>query len=191
MRRCDAEGCNEPGEYRAPKSRSDLTQFYYFCLDHVREYNRAWNYFEGMSDDEIEDSIREDTTWQRPTWPLGNAKSAAFARASHYGPKDGFGVFRDGTPEDDFRAAEQEKRLKPEERRALRTLDLPLPVDIETVKTRYKELAKQLHPDVNGGDPAAEEKLKLVNQAYTVLKNSTILKITVNERGEYRARASA
>ena len=35
---------------------------------------------------------------------------------------------------------------------------------------RYIELVKRLHPDANGGDKTAEDRLKLVNQAYTTLK---------------------
>ena len=60
------------GEYRAPKSRDHLRAFHHFCLDHVRDYNRAWDFFSGMSQSEIEEYLREDVTWHRPTGPLGN-----------------------------------------------------------------------------------------------------------------------
>src|SRR3546814_20080544 len=70
-RRCDHPGCPGTGEFRAPKSRDRLTDYFWFCLDHVREYNKSWNYYSGLSDNEVERMIRYDTVWQRPTWPMG------------------------------------------------------------------------------------------------------------------------
>ena len=70
-RPCDHPGCGGSGEFRAPRSRATLDDFYWFCLDHVREYNASWNYYAGMSSAEVEAQIRHDTVWQRPTWPLG------------------------------------------------------------------------------------------------------------------------
>ncbi len=67
---CDAPGCLNHGEYRAPKSRTNLRAFYWFCLEHVREYNASWDFYKGMSPGEIEQQVRADTHWQRPTWPL-------------------------------------------------------------------------------------------------------------------------
>ena len=64
-------GCAAQGEYRAPKSRQALNQYWWFCLEHVRAYNATWDYYRGMSPGEIEAQVRADTSWQRPTWPLG------------------------------------------------------------------------------------------------------------------------
>ena len=69
---CDMPGCGAPGEYRAPKSRSHLTEYWWFCLEHVRAYNAAWDFYKGMSPGEIEAQLRADTAWQRPSWPLGH-----------------------------------------------------------------------------------------------------------------------
>jgi hypothetical protein len=69
---CDHPDCVAGGDFRAPKSRLDLRDYYWFCLDHVRAYNAAWNYYAGMSDAEIEAEIRCDTVWQRPSWRLGD-----------------------------------------------------------------------------------------------------------------------
>ena len=71
LRLCDAPGCEELGEHRAPRSREDLNNYYWFCMDHVRAYNARWNFYAGMNQQEIERQIRADTTWWRPTWPLG------------------------------------------------------------------------------------------------------------------------
>ena len=69
-RLCDAPDCAEAGQYRAPRDRS-LREFHWFCLDHVRAYNASWDFYKGMGPDEIEACLRADTSWQRPTWPLG------------------------------------------------------------------------------------------------------------------------
>src|SRR4051794_14389720 len=71
VRLCDHPGCEGGGEFRAPRSRLELDRYFWFCLEHVRAYNAAWNYYAGMSEPEIEAHIRQDTVWQRPTWKLG------------------------------------------------------------------------------------------------------------------------
>ncbi len=70
-RPCDHPDCPAAGEYRAPKSRTSLNQYWWFCLEHVREYNARWDFYKGMSATQIEAQMRSDTGWQRPTWPLG------------------------------------------------------------------------------------------------------------------------
>src|SRR6185437_1908858 len=135
-RLCDHPGCSASGDYRAPRSRDRLRHFYWFCLDHVRAYNAQWNYYAGMSSAEIEAEIRNDTVWQRPTWPLGGRFGLFGARVRDFGM---------------FGFEDEEER---------------------TAKARYKELVKQHHPDSHGGDKVAEERLKIINQAYTTLKAS-------------------
>lgn len=173
-RRCQQPGCTEPGTYRAPKSRQNLNEYVWFCLDHVRDYNRAWNYYAGMDESEVEAHIRNDTVWQRPTWPLGSWHSF---RPRHGGAKtrfrDPFGFFReDGAPAD--KGGEPRHSLPPAERQALTVLELSPPVTRDEIKIRYKDLVKKLHPDANGGDKEAEERLKIINQAYSTLKQSPL-----------------
>lgn len=183
---CDHPLCAEPGLYRAPKTRQRLNDYYWFCLDHIRDYNRMWNYYEGMEAAEIEAHVRADTVWQRPTWPLGGWRSAKFDRATASAQAgfqaefhEGFGFFEeDRTAREERRNRRREARTTPRtaEERALALLDLAPPVTLKQVKVRYKDLVKRLHPDANGGDKSAEERLKLVNQAYSTLKNSTTLR---------------
>src|SRR5579863_1383268 len=71
LRLCDHPGCEAGGNFRAPRSRLELDRYFWFCIDHVRSYNTAWNYYAGMSAAEIEAEIRRDTVWQRPSWRLG------------------------------------------------------------------------------------------------------------------------
>lgn len=168
MRLCDHPGCPELGEYRAPRSRDRLDQYYWFCLEHVRDYNKAWNYYAGMSDAEVEDDLRRSTTWNRPTWRFGlgdgDTRSQAFRRV-----RDPFGIFEDDEA-DDRRPGSNRPSVHSPEGRAFAIMGLEPPVTLDELKRRYKELVKKHHPDANGGDRAAEERLKSINEAYTTLR---------------------
>lgn len=161
-RRCDHPGCTAEGEFRAPVARDRLNEYYWFCLDHVRAYNAAWDFYKGMSQDQIEDEIRRSTTWQRQTWPLGQKTSN---RKFSFGIHDPFGVFEEEAEE--IRKA----KTRPEtpEENAMRVMELDGELTLAILKARYKKLVKRHHPDANGGDKAAEEKFKDINQAYTTL----------------------
>lgn len=162
---CDHPGCPEEGEHRAPRARDKLNEYYWFCLAHVRAYNASWDYYKGMSPDQIEQEVRRSTTWERPTWPLG-AKTSN--RRFSFAVDDPFGVFGD---EADEAAQPRARPLTPEEE-AMRLMGLEGPLTIQALKARYKELVKLHHPDANGGDKGAEEKFKQINQAYTTLLTS-------------------
>lgn len=161
-RPCDHPGCTCEGEYRAPRARDRLNEYYWFCLSHVRAYNASWDYYKGMSPEQIEDEIRTSTTWQRPTWPLG-AKTSN--RRFSFSVNDPLGLF-DLEQEEIGRA--KTRPLTPEEQ-AMKVLELDGPLTLAALKARYKELVKRHHPDANNGDKAAEERFKEVNQAYTTL----------------------
>ncbi|MBM3601710.1 MAG: molecular chaperone DnaJ [Alphaproteobacteria bacterium] len=183
LRMCNAPECRAEGLYRAPVSRHRLTEYYWFCLDHVRSYNASWNFYAGMSEREIEAYNRADTTWWRPTWPLGgkggHGSGADRTRRSGFDARrfgaenirDGFGFFTDaeGRTEGRRRAP---PRTGNSDQEALQIMDLPPNAEWGQIKARYKELVKAHHPDANGGDKAAEERLKSINQAYTTLKKS-------------------
>jgi hypothetical protein len=163
-RECDMPGCNAPGEYRAPKSRYTLHDYWWYCLEHVRSYNASWDFYKGMSPGEIEAHLRADTAWQRPSWPLGRLGSVRINEELLRDPLGGF-----SRPE----AGKQEHLgVEPpsEMREPLATLGLGWPVTMDALKTRYKELAKRHHPDANNGDRAAEERLKTINVAYAALR---------------------
>jgi hypothetical protein len=161
---CQWAGCDGHGLYRAPRSRRALKLYWWFCLEHVRLYNAAWNYYAGMSDGEVEADIRFDTVWQRPTWRLGIADSFTGWRGAKV--SDGFGAFGD-----DPSAAPRRGPLSAEDQ-ALQVLDLQPPVTAAVVKARYKILVKRHHPDANGGDKACEERFKAISEAYRTVMNS-------------------
>jgi len=163
---CEHPGCSEPGLFRAPRDRS-LRHFLWFCLPHVRDYNKAWDYYKGMAPSEIEAHLRDDTAWQRPTWPLGR-----LGGAGRFDPeilRDPLGVLNEQAPTARRRAREAVE-VPPELRAALDLMELAWPLDQVELRTRYKDLAKRYHPDATGGDRVAEDRLKDINRAYSLLK---------------------
>jgi hypothetical protein len=177
VRVCDHPDCEGGGDFRAPKSRLDLRNYYWFCLDHVRAYNAAWNYYAGMSDTEIEAEIRSDTVWQRPSWRLGDRHGPGYTARV----RDPLGVFTGGAPgerrggrehERDRPNREAARRALSAQEQALAVFEIEPPFTPVRLKARYKALVKLHHPDAHGGDKAAEEKLKIINQAYATLKAS-------------------
>lgn len=164
VRGCDWPSCAAVGDFRAPRDRDRLTEYYWFCLDHVREYNTAWNYYQGMSEDEIEADIRADTVWRRPSWPFIKAlHNASFRPNAMFDDLNGGG--EPPRPNDD-------KAMGAAEARALVILELRPPVTVAAVKARYKVLVKKHHPDANGGAKAAEERFKEINEAYRIVMNA-------------------
>lgn len=163
-RNCDWPGCNDEGLHRAPKSREELNSYHHFCLIHVREYNKGWNYYNGMSDAEVEEDVRKDTVWNRPSWPLGG-------NPSFEDVNDKIGIFGPdwNNQEKLNKSTTGTKSRGPREIWALSVFDLSDPVNNKNVKSRYKELVKQHHPDKNGGDKAGEEKIKEINEAYQII----------------------
>jgi hypothetical protein len=157
-------GCGAMGEYRAPRARTALNEYWWFCLEHVRAYNASWDFYKGMSPAQIEAQLRADTAWQRPTWPLGRLGSAAVDEEALRDPLRILASLNTGPRR---RAAET---APPEMREPLRTLGLAWPLTMEELKARYHELAKRHHPDANNGDRAAEERLKSINLAYAALR---------------------
>jgi hypothetical protein len=163
-RPCDMPGCAELGCYRAPRSRSSLHDYLWLCLDHVRAYNASWDYYKDMTPGQIEQELRADASWQRPTWRLGsNGGPRIPDEAVLRDPLLNLAGRRNGRSE----LAEQ---APPELRQPLDVLGLSWPVSMDTVKARYKALAKKHHPDANGGGDAADARIKAINIAYSTLK---------------------
>ena len=169
---CDVPGCHHAGDYRAPKSR-DLHQYYNFCLEHVRTYNAKWDFFQGMSMADMEQQMRSASTWERPTWRFGtNHGDEDKIRRKIHEAFSGDRADPFSSAAEELRRAQRQGRADTAEMRALAVLDLEPPVTFDAIKTRYKQLAKRHHPDMNGGCLKAEERLKAINEAYTTLKNA-------------------
>ncbi len=168
-RGCDHPDCAEAGEHRAPRSREQLDSYYWFCLEHARSYNAAWNFFIGMDRSEIEDYQKADVTWHRPTWRLGGKRR--MNGNTRRGFTDPYGIFDEDEDADGPDAAAQ--RMPAGEREALAILNLPSTASDADIKGRYKELVKRLHPDVNGEDEKAVDQLKFVIEAYRTRSKRT------------------
>lgn len=169
-RKCDRAGCPGEGAHRVPRSRHQLNEHIWLCLEHAREHNEHWDYFAGMSEREIERFRIDAITGHRPTWQLG--KRSANMRDGHNRESriDPFGVFSDVAERPKARAPE--RKLTRLQLVALETMNLEPSATLQEIKTRYKELVKRFHPDANGGDRGAEERLKQVIKAYGVLRAS-------------------
>tara|TARA_B100001057_G_scaffold491820_1_gene582891 strand:- start:6200 stop:6796 length:597 start_codon:yes stop_codon:yes gene_type:complete len=169
FKKCDCDGCKEKGEFRAPKSRLMLNQYYFFCLEHIKEYNKSWDFYKGLSVSQIESSMREDTIWNRPSWPLKGNPYKVIEQINEFFD----GKFNEFNPEEEknkyFQNKLLDESLTSEESKALSILNLNLPITLDKIKKNYKKLVKIFHPDVNGNNKKAEEKFKEINQSYKTL----------------------
>jgi len=178
-RPCDHPGCRQAGVARAPKSRDMLEEHYWFCQPHAAEYNRSWNFFAGMSDDQVRERQTEESfTGGRPTWSFkaGRGSREAAAAASKGFFRDAFGIF--GKNQAQANAAEKaayDRGLGKLERGALADLDLDATADAATIRRRYTELLKRTHPDANGGDRSTEHKLQRVIRAFRTLRKAKLV----------------
>lgn len=173
---CDHPNCEQHGEFKAPKSRK-LDEYYLFCLDHVRLYNARWDYYRGMEPDEIEESRYNDITWNRPTWKFASLGDKTTSKNWHCAKED---IRNNGggfDPNDSAEYAENDSPSNAASPYARDIHDALLVLGIKTkphsfveISTLYKELAKKFHPDANAGDSEKEDKLKEINQAYTLLR---------------------
>lgn len=158
-------GCTEAAEFKAPKDRG-LQDYYRFCLTHVQEYNQAWNYFSGMAQTDIEDHIIRSTLGDRPTWRYDNFANLETELKNRVWQQY---HFTDKAPPNG-KAQETPFHRHSPEHDAMMIMQLEPPLTFQGIKSRYKELVKKYHPDVNRGDPQSEELLKSINMAYTILK---------------------
>lgn len=180
---CDWDGCSNPGIYKAPKGAKAEGQFHNFCLDHVRQYNRSYNFFSNMSDDDIADYVQKaNAPGSRETWAFGtnrfgktNPEPKARATRDYSGRKlnDPLNLFarvarnRARVNPD----APREIRIHEQDRVALETLGLEGRKSSTEIKAAYKGLVKIHHPDANGGDKTSEERLRAIISAYNHLKS--------------------
>jgi curved DNA-binding protein CbpA len=175
---CQWQGCEHKGTHKAPMGRGREGSFFIFCIDHVREYNKSYNYFSGMTDDAIQKYQKDALTGHRPTWQMGingrngvdegvRVSRAAWSRRTD----DPFGLF--GERSEPRPASEPPaRRVRALEKKAFDTLDMDETSNAEMIKMRYKELVKRHHPDANGGDRSSEERLRQIIHAYNVLKQA-------------------
>ena len=161
---CSNPNCKELGIYPAPKSRDQLREYLYFCINCIREFNKSWNYFEGLNEQELEVEIRKSVTWDRPSWKFGT-------KNINYDFEKAFNKFENQK----YKRNKTNKRvLNKKLENALKILGLSNETSIKEVKTKYKFLAKKWHPDVQSENKSKINKEKFINitNAYKIILES-------------------
>jgi len=180
---CEWAGCDKPGPHKAPRTPGKLNDYRWFCQTHAREYNRAWNFFEDMSDEEVAEYQAATLVGDRPTWSMSTnardktgksrpspgfvpGKSRPSDRARVKDASDAYGFIGD----DEARPEPERRHVPKLQKKALETLHLDERATMEDVRLRYKDLVKRFHPDANGGNRGAEDRLRDVINAYRTLR---------------------
>lgn len=179
---CEAPGCDEEGEFRAPGSRGPGFApgfdgpgvWRYFCLEHVREFNDGYDFFENMSAEEILAAQSPMAGWQTETRAFkADAGVDGVPRWADFDdPLDAIGA-RANTIKHGAGASQEFSRLTPKEREALNVMGLSPQADRTKLRSRYSELVRRYHPDRNGGDRSHERRLQRVVEAYQLLRRAS------------------
>jgi len=168
--RCAVPGCRQVGEYRAPVQPANFDgpgAWQLLCLEHVREHNSKYNYFAGMTPDQITEAQGPFGGWERPSRRfVASGADPAPAWSDFADPLDAIAArFRhSGRP--------PQGRFSIDERRALGALGLGEDTDLHSVRQRYSQLVRRYHPDRNGGDRSQEARLGAVIDAWQLLKTA-------------------
>ena len=168
---CDWNNCKEQGIYRAPVEKDNSKKYRLLCLEHVKEFNKNWNYFSGMNDNQIYNFIKSDLTWHKPT--------QSFSSSDNF-----FKVLWNNALNDNIFINRVEKdqgfnklNFDQNDIKAFNILGLGVGLKWEKVQEKFKKLVKKFHPDMNAGNKKFEDKLKVITLAYTQLKNTYRKKI--------------
>jgi hypothetical protein len=178
---CQWPRCESPATHRAPKGRLQASEYWRFCLEHVREYNNSYNFFAGMSDDAVAQYQKEAVTGHRPTWKMGSIggkrasprRARGGFRAAEWEAADPFSMLGEtGGQGGHARPASEGRKILNAQRRAFDVLGLEADAKRTDIKARFKMLVKRHHPDANGGDRGSEDTLREIIQAYNYLKSA-------------------
>tara|TARA_Y100000992_G_scaffold1758_1_gene1166 strand:- start:1721 stop:2248 length:528 start_codon:yes stop_codon:yes gene_type:complete len=164
---CDWNNCFEIGEYRAPIEKDNSKNFRLLCLKHVKEFNKNWNYFSGMNDEEVINFLKSDITWHKPT--------QGFSSSDNFFKVLWNNVLNEGFDDLKFKKhLNNDRNLKfnNNDIRAFAVLGISVGLKWDKIQQKFKKLVKKFHPDINSGDKNYEEKLKVITLAYTQLKNT-------------------
>ena len=162
---CEWDNCKEVGQFKAPAERDNSKNFRWLCVTHIKLFNNGWDYFNGMSQNEIESFLKSDLTWHRPTQKFGSADNF-------------FNILWNNALDDKFKIFEKDKsagfsnnqKLCEKDKDALRIMDLESNADWKTIQKKFKTLVKKFHPDKHSGNKQYENKLKKITLAYSHLK---------------------
>ena len=162
---CDYKNCIKIGQYKAPIEKENSKKFRWLCLDHIKEFNRSWDYFKGMSDQEVSMFLKSDMTWHKPTQSF-NSPNNFFNILWKNTLNEGEGILSNGHGE----KIKTKINLSNKDREAFKIIELEVGTKWDKIQIKFKKLVKKYHPDMNAGNKKFEEKLKIVTLAYTQLK---------------------
>ena len=161
---CEWQNCKDLGKFKAPTERDNSRDFKWLCEKHIKLFNSKWNYFDGMSQDEIENFLKSDLTWHRPTQKFGSADSF-------------FNILWNDALTDKFKIFEKSKnvnskikKLNERDKDAFIIMGLKFNDDWKTIQKKFKTLVKKFHPDKHAGNKQYEDKLKKITLAYSHIK---------------------
>tara|TARA_Y100000590_G_scaffold109516_1_gene124843 strand:- start:4723 stop:5241 length:519 start_codon:yes stop_codon:yes gene_type:complete len=163
---CDWESCKELGKYKAPIEKDNSRHFRYLCLEHIKVFNKNWNYFSNMSQEEVEYFIKSDLTWHKPTKSFSSSENF-FKVLWNNALEDKMNIFKNSGFKD-FKKS----KLSEKDRHALEVLGLKYEAKWSDIQKKFKGLVKKYHPDKNQGSRKYEDILKKVTLAYSQLKLS-------------------
>ena len=162
---CEWQNCKETGEFKAPLERDNSKNYKWLCEEHIKLFNKSWNYFAGMSQDEIEIFLKSDLTWHRPTQKFGSSDNF-FSILWNNALSDKFNFFKQEEIINNLKI----KKLSEKDKDAFRIMDLEFNADWPLIQKKFKILVKKFHPDRNAGNKQFEDKLKKITLAYSHLK---------------------
>ena len=164
---CDWNNCFEIGKYKAPVEKDNSRKFKLLCLNHIKEFNKNWNYFTGMNDEQIYDFLKSDITWHKPT--------QSFSSSDNF-----FKILWNNALKDENKKSMLNNSLNymnqikfdHKDIKAFSILEISVGLKWEKIQKKFKSLVKKFHPDMNLGNKKYEEKLKLITLAYSQLKKT-------------------
>ena len=162
---CEWSNCKESGKFKAPIEKDNSKEYKWLCEEHIKLFNKNWNYFDGMSQQEIENFLKSDLTWHRPTQTFGSSDNF-FNILWNNALSDKFNLFK----EEKIFNSLSNKKLSEKDKDAFRIMGLKFDADWSIIQKKFKTLVKKLHPDKNSGNKQFEDKLKKVTLAYSHLK---------------------
>ena len=168
---CEWKNCNESAKFKAPLEKDNSRSYKWLCEEHIKSFNKNWNYFEGMSQKEIENFVKSDLTWHRPTQKFGSSDNF-FNILWNNALSDKFNLFK----EDKIFNSSSNKKLSEKDKDAFKIMDLDLNANWSTIQKKFKTLVKKFHPDRNSGNKKFEDKLKKITMAYSHLKMIMMVK---------------
>ena len=164
---CDWNNCFEEGSYKAPIEKDNSKSYRMLCLNHVKKFNKNWNYFEGMDDNQIYDFIKSDMTWHKPTQSFSSSDN--FFKILWNNALNNELKMNKLNSEIDYM---NKFKFNHNDVKAFGILGISIGIKWEKVQEKFKKLVKKFHPDMNSGNKKYEDKLKIITLAYTQLKNT-------------------